>query len=68
MFFKLFDTQIQSMLNYGSEVWGLDADHTRIEKNTFICSEKVSKHKSTYPKSNGLRRDRTVPVICKHLC
>ena len=31
IFFKLFDTQIQSMLNYGSEVWGLDADHTTIE-------------------------------------
>ena len=30
--FKLFDTQIQSMLNYGSEVWGLDADHTPIER------------------------------------
>ena len=32
IFFKLFDTQIQSMLNYGSEVWGLDADHTPIER------------------------------------
>ena len=32
IFFKLFDTQIQSMLNYGSEVWGLDADHIRIER------------------------------------
>ena len=26
IFFKLFDTQIQSVLNYGSDVWGLDAD------------------------------------------
>ena len=32
IFFKLFYTQIQSMLNYGSEVWGLDADHTPVEK------------------------------------
>ena len=32
IFFKLFDTQIQSMLNYGSEVWGLDADHTPTER------------------------------------
>ena len=32
VFFKLFDRQIQSMLNYGSEVWGLDADHTPIER------------------------------------
>ena len=32
IFFKLFDTQIQSMLNYGSEVCGLDADHTPIER------------------------------------
>ena len=32
IFFKLFDTQFKSMLNYGSEVWGLDADHTPIER------------------------------------
>ena len=32
VFFKVFDTQIQFMLNYGSEVWGLDADHTPIER------------------------------------
>ena len=32
IYFKLFNTQIQSMLNYGSEVWGLDADHTPIER------------------------------------
>ena len=32
IFFKLLDTQIQSMLNCGSEVWGRDADHTPIER------------------------------------
>ena len=32
IFFKLFDTQIQSLLNCGSEVWGLDACHTPIER------------------------------------
>ena len=32
IFFKLFDTQIQSMLNYGSEVCGLDADRTLVER------------------------------------
>ena len=32
MLFKLFDTQIQPMLNYGAEVWGLEADHTPIER------------------------------------
>ena len=31
-FFKLFDTQIKPMLNYGVKVWGLDADDTLIEK------------------------------------
>ena len=68
IFFKLFDTQIQSMLNYGSEVWGLDADHTPIERVHLFALKRFSKHKSTYPKSNGLRPDRTVPVICKYLC
>jgi hypothetical protein len=32
LFFKLFDGQIQPMLMYGAEVWGLMADHNRIEK------------------------------------
>ena len=32
LFFKLFDCQIQPMLTYGSEVWGLSADHTLIER------------------------------------
>ena len=32
LFFKLFDCQIQPMLTYGSEVWGLKADHTVIER------------------------------------
>ena len=32
VFFKLFDTQIQPMLTYGAEVWGLDADHTPVER------------------------------------
>ena len=32
IFFKLFDTQIQPMLNYGAEMWGLEADHTPIER------------------------------------
>jgi hypothetical protein len=32
LFFKLFDVQIQPMLNYGAEIWGLDADLKIIEK------------------------------------
>ena len=32
IFFKLFDTQIQLVLNYGAEVWGLEAHHTPIER------------------------------------
>eukprot|EP00745_Piridium_sociabile_P006409 TRINITY_DN141505_c0_g1_i7.p1 TRINITY_DN141505_c0_g1~~TRINITY_DN141505_c0_g1_i7.p1 ORF type:complete len:149 (-),score=10.55 TRINITY_DN141505_c0_g1_i7:127-537(-) len=32
VFFKLFDCQIQPMLTYGSEVWGLIADHSVIER------------------------------------
>ena len=32
LFFKMFDCQIQPMLTYGSEVWGLSADHTAIER------------------------------------
>jgi hypothetical protein len=32
LFFKLFDCQIQPMLTYGAEVWGLKADHTTIER------------------------------------
>ena len=32
LFFRLFDSQIQPMLTYGSEVWGLMADHKIIER------------------------------------
>lgn len=32
IFFKLFDAQIQPMLSYGAEVWGVEADHTPIER------------------------------------
>ena len=32
MFFKLFDCQIQPILTYGSEAWGLIADHSIIER------------------------------------
>ena len=32
VFFELFDAMIQSTLNYGSEMWRLDADHTRIKR------------------------------------
>ena len=37
IFFKLFDTQIQPMLNYGAEVWGLEAHHTPIERIHFFA-------------------------------
>ena len=32
LLFNLFDCQIQPMLTYGSEVWGLIADHSTIER------------------------------------
>ena len=32
IFFKLFDAQVQPMLSYGAEVWGLDVDTTLIER------------------------------------
>jgi hypothetical protein len=32
LFFKLFDSQIQPILTYGAEVWGLNADSHIIEK------------------------------------
>jgi len=32
LFFKLFDCQIQPMLTYGSEVWGIMADYSIIER------------------------------------
>ena len=32
LFFKRFDCQIQPMLTYGAEAWGLIADHTVIER------------------------------------
>ena len=40
VFFKLFDTQIQLMLNYGAEVWGLEADHTPVERIHLFAIER----------------------------
>ena len=40
IFFKLFDTKIQPMLNYGAEVWGLEADHTPIERIHLFAIER----------------------------
>ena len=44
LFFKLFDCQIQPMLTYGSEVWGIMADYSITErvhlfaiKRFFLC-------------------------------
>ena len=39
LFFKLFDCQIQPMLTYGSEVWGLIADNRIIEKFVYMLSK-----------------------------
>ena len=32
LFFKLFDCQIQPVLTYGSEVWGIMADYSITER------------------------------------
>lgn len=32
VFFKLFDVQIQPMINYGAEIWGVEADLTVVER------------------------------------
>ena len=32
IFFKLFDAQVQPMLSYGAEVWGLDVDTPLVER------------------------------------
>jgi len=50
-FFKLFDSQIQPILTYGSEVWGLTVNQTVIERvhlsamKRFLCvTQKTPKH------------------------
>ena len=51
IFFKLFDSQIQPILTYGSEIWGLTANQSVIERvhlcamKRFLCvSQKTPKH------------------------
>ena len=48
LFFKLFDTQIQPILTYGSEVWALMVDHSIIEKvHTFALKRFLNVSKMT---------------------
>ena len=39
LFFNLFDCQIQPLLTYGSEVWGLVADNRIIERIHYMLSK-----------------------------
>eukprot|EP00745_Piridium_sociabile_P040709 TRINITY_DN7896_c0_g1_i1.p1 TRINITY_DN7896_c0_g1~~TRINITY_DN7896_c0_g1_i1.p1 ORF type:complete len:546 (-),score=34.17 TRINITY_DN7896_c0_g1_i1:81-1496(-) len=41
LFFKIFDSQIQPILTYGSEVWGLTADHTVIERVHLLAIKRL---------------------------
>jgi hypothetical protein len=41
IFFQLFDCQIQPMLTYGSEVWGLTANHTPIERVHLLAIKRL---------------------------
>ena len=41
IFFKLFDAQVQTMLSYGAEVWGLDVDTTLIERIHLFALKRV---------------------------
>ena len=54
LFFKLFDCQIQPMLTYGSEVWGLIADHSTIERVIYLPKN---------AESACLQRNRQVPIV-----
>jgi hypothetical protein len=51
IFFKLFDSQIQTILTYGAEIWGLVKNQSAIERvhllamKRFLCvSQKTPKH------------------------
>ena len=41
IFFTLFDAQVQTMLSYGAEVWGLDVDTTLIERIHLFALKRV---------------------------
>ena len=41
LFFKIFDSQIQPILTYGSEVWGLTTDHTVIERVHLLAIKRL---------------------------
>ena len=41
IFFKLFDVQIQPILNYGAEVWGLEADLKVVERIHLFCTKEI---------------------------
>lgn len=41
IFFKIFDAQVQPILTYGAEVWGLTADHTLIERVHLLAIKRL---------------------------
>ena len=46
LFWKPFDCQIEPIVTYSAEVWGLE-DVSPIEKSTHICHEHISEHTTT---------------------
>ena len=51
IFFKIFDAQIQPMLNYGSEIWGLQADLNVIERVHLFALKRFLNVSSKTPNS-----------------
>ena len=47
LFFKLFDCQIQPMLTYGSEVWGIMADYSITERVNLFAVKRFFLNVST---------------------
>ena len=49
IFFKLFDVQIRPILNYGAEVWGLEADLKVVERIHFFALKRFLNVSSRTP-------------------
>ena len=63
-YYFMFDCQIQPILTYGSEVWGLSDNQENIER---VHLSALKRFLAVNSKSSRWRNGQT-PPFCKHVC
>ena len=68
LFFRLFDCQIQPMLTYGAEVWGIMADHSTIERVHLFAIKRLLNVSTRTPSTLVYGETGEIPSLYNNLC